>query len=72
MTGCPELMNAAIEYAQGAGLRLVLDVMDKDAAAIRLYWRSGWRRIGSTRHHDGEHRVVPAACSVGPTPRTGA
>lgn len=44
----------------------VLDVMTKDAAAIRLYERLGWRRLGSTQHDDGKGRLVPAACSVGP------
>jgi len=28
----------------------VLDVMTKDVAAIALYERLGWRRIGTTQH----------------------
>ena len=60
------LMQAATEYAQHHGLRLVLDVMTKDAAAIRLYERLGWQCIGETQHDDGTGRLVPAVCYVSP------
>lgn len=60
------LMRAAGDYAHKSGLRLVLDVMDKDAAAIRLYERLDWRRIGTTQHDDGRGRLVPATCFVSP------
>lgn len=60
------LMQAATEYAHSHGLRLVLDVMTKDAAAIRLYERLGWRRIGTTEHDNGRGSLVPAICFVSP------
>lgn len=62
------LMQAATDYAQTEGLRLVLDVMTKDAAAIRLYERLGWHRVGTTAHDDGHGRWVPAVCYVSPVP----
>ncbi len=64
------LVRAATEYADHHGLRLVLDVMAKDAAAIRLYDRLGWQRIGTTQHDNGRGRIVPAHCYVSP-PRSG-
>lgn len=63
-----KLVQAATDHAHGLGLRLVLDVVTKDAAAIRLYERLGWRRIGTTQHDDGTGRLVPAVCYVSPTP----
>ncbi|EGG49614.1 putative acetyltransferase [Streptomyces griseoaurantiacus M045] len=45
----------------------MLDVMAKDAAAIRLYERLGWRQIGETLHHFGDSRAIPAMCFVAPT-----
>lgn len=59
-----KLMQAVTDYADCRGLRLVLDVMTKDAAAIRLYERRGWRRTGTTDHDDGKGRLVPAVCFV--------
>ncbi|MFC9751984.1 GNAT family N-acetyltransferase [Streptomyces sp. NPDC056921] len=47
-------------YASSAGLRLVLDVMTKDSAAIQLYERLGWRRIGRIDHKFGNGRKVDA------------
>ena len=61
-----KLMQAATDYAHSHGLRLVLDVMTKDAAAIRLYERLGWYRIGTTEHDNGRGRLVPAICYVSP------
>lgn len=60
------LVHAATTYAQQDGARLVLDVMSKDAAAIRLYEHLGWHRIGETTHDDGRGNSVPAICYVGP------
>ncbi|MFB9906809.1 GNAT family N-acetyltransferase [Allokutzneria oryzae] len=62
------LMRAATEYAQQQNMRLVLDVMDKDKAAIRLYERLGWQRIGTAYHQFGEGQSIPAFCYVSPTP----
>ncbi|KOT96583.1 MULTISPECIES: N-acetyltransferase [unclassified Streptomyces] len=61
------LMEAAVSHARTHGLRLVLDVMVKDASAIRLYERLGWRKIGETIHHFGSGETIPAVCYVSPT-----
>ncbi|MFF4932267.1 GNAT family N-acetyltransferase [Streptomyces griseofuscus] len=61
------LIEAAMAYARGRQLRLVLDVMTKDAAAIRLYERLGWQKIGETVHHFGAAETIPAVCYVAPT-----
>ncbi len=60
------LMRAAMDYAQESSLRLVLDVMTKDAAAIRLYERLGWQHIGEVTHHFGAGQQIPAVCYVWP------
>ncbi|WP_327116633.1 GNAT family N-acetyltransferase [Streptomyces sp. NBC_01341] len=59
------LMDAATAYARTSGLRLVLEVLTKDAAAIRLYERLGWKRIGEVVHTFGG-RQVDAVCFVAP------
>lgn len=61
------LMDSAVAYARAHGLRLVLDVMTKDAAAIHLYERLGWRKIGETLHPFGNGKTSPAVCYVAPT-----
>ena len=61
-----QLVRATSAYADEQGLRLVLDVMEKDTAAIRLYERLGWRRIGTTSHDAGRGEDVPAYCYVSP------
>lgn len=48
------------------GKRLVLDVMDKDQDAIRLYERLGLKKIGVATHHFGEGRTITAYCYVVP------
>ncbi|MFD5938493.1 GNAT family N-acetyltransferase [Streptomyces griseus] len=60
------LMRAAMDYAEENGLRLVLDVMDKDEAAIRLYERLGWQFIGGATHQFGDGQQIPAKCYVWP------
>ena len=40
--------------------------MTKDAAAIRLYERLGWQRIGTTEHDDGHGHAIDAYCYVSP------
>jgi GNAT superfamily N-acetyltransferase len=60
------LVRTATEYAHAHGRRLALDVMTKDASAIRLYERLGWQQIGTTQHDDGHGRLVDAYCYVGP------
>ncbi|EHM25152.1 putative acetyltransferase [Streptomyces sp. W007] len=60
------LMRAAMDYAEENDLRLVLDVMDKDEAAIRLYERLGWQFIGGATHQFGDGQQIPAKCYVWP------
>ena len=55
-----------MSYGREHDLRLVLDVMAKDAAAMRLYERLGWRKIGETTHHFGNGESIPAVCYVAP------
>ena len=40
------LLRKTMEWATERGRQLVLDVIEKDAAAIRLYQRLGWVRFG--------------------------
>ncbi|MES5819090.1 GNAT family N-acetyltransferase [Streptomyces sp. RG80] len=61
------LMQAAMSYGSEHGFRLVLDVMTKDSAAIRLYERLGWREIGRAPHHYGNGQSVDAVCYVAPS-----
>lgn len=58
------LMNAALQHATTHHLTAVLDVMEKDDAAIHLYERAGWRPIGEARHTFGANRSVRALCYV--------
>ncbi|MFF3059397.1 GNAT family N-acetyltransferase [Streptomyces sp. NPDC057909] len=60
------LILAAEEYARSAGLRLVLDVMAKDSAAIRLYERLGWSEIGQITHSFGNGGRMDALAYVSP------
>ncbi|MDX3747278.1 GNAT family N-acetyltransferase [Streptomyces sp. AK08-02] len=60
------LMQAAMDYGSEHGLRLVLDVMAKDAAAMRLYERLGWREIGRAPHHYGSGQKIDAVLYVAP------
>lgn len=56
------LTLAAMEYARQRGLTLVLDVMAKDRAAIRLYEKLGWEPIGTADHTVEGAESVPALC----------
>jgi ribosomal protein S18 acetylase RimI-like enzyme len=60
-------MKAAMSFGQTHDRRLVLDVMAKDAAAIRLYERLGWLGIGETMHHYGAGQTAHACCCVAPS-----
>ncbi|WP_424185419.1 GNAT family N-acetyltransferase [Actinokineospora sp. G85] len=60
------LVRAAMNHAGEHDLRLVLDVMTKDRAAIRLYERLGWTRIGEAQHHFGAGESITALCFVAP------
>lgn len=61
-----QLVDHATAYGRERGQRLVLDVMTKDDAAIALYRRLGWQRLGATTHDTGAGEVVPAECYLGP------
>lgn len=61
------LVRTAMAYAGERDRRLVLDVMDKDAAAIRLYERLGWQHIGTLTHRFGEGRETGAQCYAAPS-----
>ncbi|MFF8911940.1 GNAT family N-acetyltransferase [Streptomyces sp. NPDC015032] len=61
-----KLMKAAMDYARSQDLRLVLEVMAKDTAAIRLYERLGWVKIGEAIHRYGNGQTINAACYVAP------
>lgn len=63
------LVRVAERYASDHGLRLVLDVMKKDASAIRLYQRLGWLEIGSISHRFGEGGQQEALAYVSPEAR---
>ena len=62
------LLRTAFDYGRAHGLRVVLDVMTKDKAAIRLYERIGMQRIGTARHAYGEGQEIDAVCYVSPAP----
>lgn len=61
------LTQTATQYAQDTGNRAVLDVMDKDVAAIRTYERLGWIPLGQADHHFGDQAVEPATAYIAPT-----
>lgn len=54
------LMGQAEAYGKNARSVLVLDVMEKDQAAIRLYERRGWQRLGRIDHWINAEQRVPA------------
>ncbi|MEV8333352.1 GNAT family N-acetyltransferase [Streptomyces niveus] len=60
------LMRAAMAYGRECELRLVLDVMTKDIAAMRLYERLGWFEIGKTSHPYGRGQSIEAVCYAAP------
>lgn len=60
------LVRTAMGYGLSHNRRLVLDVMTKDTAAIRLYERLGWLKSGEAAHHYGEEQSIEAVCYVAP------
>ncbi|KAK3065374.1 hypothetical protein LTS18_011897 [Coniosporium uncinatum] len=71
-----KLIATAMSYSVQNDLQLVLNVMVKDTAAIRLYERMGWSCIVSATHHFGERQQMDAVCyaalanpSRNPTPQ---
>lgn len=61
-----QLAKAALSQAIVERRQLVLDVMEKDRAAIRLYERLGWSQIGTTCHVYGHVQQATAFCYVAP------
>jgi ribosomal protein S18 acetylase RimI-like enzyme len=61
------LTITATHAAHDLGRRAVLDVMTKDAAAIRTYETLGWQRIGAFTHHYGDGQTEPALAYACPT-----
>src|SRR4026207_932360 len=53
-----QLVRTATASAHEHRRRLVPAVLTQDAAAIRLYERLGWQRIGTTQHHYGHGRTI--------------
>jgi GNAT superfamily N-acetyltransferase len=60
------LVLATTAYAKDRELQLLLDVMVKDTAAIHLYERLGWQRIGETLHRFGQDDQTQAFCYLAP------
>jgi GNAT superfamily N-acetyltransferase len=56
------LLVTAVDFVRASASRPVLTVADTGGAAIRLYERTGWRRIGERRadwaEPDGRHPTV--------------
>lgn len=62
-----ELLGKAERAAHLHGYRLVLDVLDKDRAAIAMYKARGWAALGAIDHPYGNHRAA-AQAFVAPAP----
>lgn len=54
------LMLTALGHAREIGRTVVLDVLEKDESAIRLYGRLGGQSIGRVRHWYGDSKIAPA------------
>lgn len=63
------LVVEAMQWAESEGLILVLDVMEKDGRAAKLYERLGWRRIGEGWHDDGKGGKWRRWSYVSPEPK---
>ena len=71
-----QLTRQGMAYAAEQSMDLVLDVMEKDQAAIRLYKRLGWLYLGPALHSlgqgargKGQEVEIPAYCYGYPCPR---
>ena len=60
-----KLTEAAMQWAQERDYRLVLDVMEKDQAAIRVYENLNWSFLGEIQHQI-DTKKVPARAYVAP------
>ncbi|MGW2818603.1 N-acetyltransferase family protein [Streptomyces sp. NPDC001415] len=61
-----QLMRAVTQFGREQGTKMVFEVMTKDAAAIRLYERLGWVRLGATSHAYGDNQAIEAICFASP------
>lgn len=66
-----ELMETAEKFADFQGLTLVLEVLQKDSQAIRLYQKRGWIRIGASRHHVAGGGFALSVCMALPKTDSG-
>ena len=62
------LLDAATAEAWKLGRRPILDVVTTLSAALRLYEKAGWRRIGTVQFQVPGGRSVPEHVFVGPVP----
>ncbi|MFF8288238.1 GNAT family N-acetyltransferase [Streptomyces sp. NPDC016309] len=60
------LVERAVREARERGAHPVLDVLPGDRAAIALYERLGWRRIGTGEQEWGPGRKVTVHCYAAP------
>lgn len=65
------LVRTATAEATRLGRQAVLDVMLKDAAAIRVYESMGWRSIGELTHVHSGGKLEPARAYAAPQNLTG-
>ena len=63
-----QLTQAATAAAHAVNRTPVLDVMAKDAAAIRLYESLGWTVVANISHQHSGHLEEPASVYRGPLP----
>ncbi|GFH64320.1 MULTISPECIES: GNAT family N-acetyltransferase [Streptomyces] len=62
------LIRVAEGFAQAHRLGLVLEVLAKDTAAIRLYRRLGWTETGRRTHHLDSGDSYPSLTFSAPSP----
>lgn len=62
-----QLMETVETRARTTGLRLTLDVMEKDRQAIALYKRRGWAVLGAFEHRYGAGLRTSALAMVAPS-----
>lgn len=60
------LLAEVVRYAHEQGAQPVLEVSQQGAAAIRLYERLGWRRVGEWELTVDEQRRLPLFLYLGP------
>lgn len=66
------LIGAVEERARSLTLKLTLDVMEKDQAAISLYERRGWVTLGRFDHVHSNGERTPAVAMMAPVISTHA